>query len=71
MAREVRIQARLSVIRLSNGHGLGPLDMPFSTVCRAQPLSPNTLLQWDDDLLVPLTINFMNISAATAANVSL
>ena len=66
-----RIRARLSVIRLSNGHGLGPLDMPLgmplSTVRRAQPLSPNTLLRWDDDIPVPLTINFMNISAATAA----
>ena len=66
-----RIQARLSLIRLSNGHGSGPLGMPLgmplSTVCRAQSLSPNTLLRWDDDIPVPLTIDFMNISAATAA----
>ena len=66
-----RIRARLSVIRSSNGHGSGPLDMPLSTplstVRRAQPLSPNTLLRWDDDIPVPLTIDFMNIRAATAA----
>ena len=66
-----RIGARLSLIRLSNGHGSGPLDMPLgmplSTVCRAQPLSPNTLLRWDDDIPVPLTINLMNISTATVA----
>ena len=66
-----RIRARLSLIRSSNGHGSGPLVMPLgkplSTVRRAQPLSPNTLLRWDDDIPVPLTIDFMNISAATAA----
>ena len=43
--------------------------MPLPTVRRAQPLSPNTLLRWDVDLLlvVPLTIDLMNIRAATAA----
>ena len=39
-----RIRARLSLIRLSNGHGSGPLVMPLgmtlSTVRRVQPLSP-------------------------------
>ena len=40
-ARIFRIRARLSVIRLSNGLGLGPLYTPLPTVRRAQPLSPN------------------------------
>ena len=40
----VCIRARLSVIRLSNGHGLSPLDLPFSTVRRAQPLSFNIIV---------------------------
>ena len=40
--------------------------MHFSTLHRAQPLSPNTLLRWDDDFQVPLVINFNTSSAATA-----
>ena len=51
MARIFRIRAHLSVTCLSNGLGVGPLYMPlFTYYILGSTLSPNTLLQWDDNL---------------------
>ena len=66
----VRMHALFPVCLSVNIRGFVPFSsvrLPLSPVCRGLPLSPNTLLQWDDNSRVHRSIVLVNRKSAMEA----